>query len=101
MATQDKAIIRGKILYYLALIYPQAATFALVQGNLQLFGYPAPMDELDLHIAYLVKKNLVSLDKYNASHRVRRVRLVKITAKGIDYHDGRLPQDEGIYVEPK
>jgi hypothetical protein len=43
----------------------------------------------------------VSLDKFNRSHRVRRVRVVKITAKGIDYHDGRLPQDEGIYVEPK
>jgi hypothetical protein len=101
MGTQNNAIIRGKILYYLALIYPQAATFALVQGNLQLFGYPAPMDELDLHLTYLVKKKLVSLDKFNRSHRVRRVRVVKITAKGIDYHDGRLPQDEGIYVEPK
>jgi len=26
---------------------------------------------------------------------------VKITAKGIDYHDGRLPADDGVYVEPK
>jgi len=26
---------------------------------------------------------------------------VKITAKGIDYQDGRLPADEGVYVEPK
>jgi hypothetical protein len=28
------------------------------------------------------------------------VTLVRITAKGIDYQDGRLPADEGIYVEP-
>lgn len=101
MTTQNKAIIRGKILRYLALMYPQAATLPLLQGELQLLGYPAPMDELNLDIAYLVKKKLISLDKYNSSHRVRRVKVVKITAKGIDYYDGRLPQDEAIYVEPK
>lgn len=104
----NKAIIRGKILYYLALIYPQAATLPLLQGELDLFGYPVPMDELNLHLAYLAERELVSRDYYRPPQRgsrrpvpLRKVELVKITAKGIDYHDGRLPQDEGIYVEPK
>jgi hypothetical protein len=104
MATRRKEIIRGKILYYLALIYPQPATLPLLQGELDLFGYPMLMDELNFHLAYLAEKSLVSLENPPAVRQAtdrRRVTLVKITAKGIDYHDGRLPADEGVYVEPK
>jgi len=102
MATRQKELIRGKILYYLALIYPQAATLPLLQGELDLFGYPVPMNELNFHLAYLAEKELVSLENPSADGQPRRkVTLVKITAKGIDYQDGRLPADEGVYVEPK
>jgi hypothetical protein len=102
MATRRKEIIRGKILYYLALIYPQPATVPLLQGELDLFGYPVLMDELNFHLAYLAEKGLVSLENPSAAGQPRRkITLVKITAKGIDYHDGRLPADEGVYVEPK
>lgn len=103
----NKAIIRGKILYYLALIYPQAATLRLLRSELDLFGYPVPMDELNSHLGYLAVRDLVSREEHLRPHQhakyapIRKVTLVKITAKGIDYHDGRLPQDEGIYVEPK
>jgi len=98
---RHKEIVRGKILYYLALIYPQPATLPLLQGELDLFGYPVLMDELNFHLAYLAEKGLVSLENVRGPHSHRPVTLVKITAKGIDYYDGRLPADDGIYLEPK
>jgi hypothetical protein len=101
MPMRRKEIIRGKILYYLALIYPQPATLPLLQGELDLFGYPVLMDELNFHLAYLAEKGLVSLENQGGLQPRRKVTLVKITAKGIDYHDGRLPADDGVYVEPK
>ena len=101
MARLQKEIIRGKILYYLALVYPQAVTLPLLQGELDLFGYPVPMDELKFHLAYLAEKGMVSLDDPPVGGQPRRkVALAKITAKGIDYQDGRLPADEGVYLEP-
>src|SRR5579875_3453694 len=85
---RHKEIVRGKILYYLGLIYPQAATLPLLQG------------ELDFHVAYLAEKGLVAVEGVRGPHTHRNISLVKITAKGIDYRDGRLPTDEGIYLEP-
>ncbi len=98
---RHKEIIRGKILYYLALIFPQSATLPLLQGELDFFGYPVPLDELSFHVAYLAEKGLVAVEGVRGPRSHRNVQLVKITAKGIDYHDGRLPPDEGIYMEPK
>ena len=100
MVTRQKDLVRGKILYYLALVYPQAVTLPLLQGELDLFGYPVPMDDLRFHLAYLAEKGFVAIDNAASLQPRRKVELVKITAKGIDYHDGRLPADEGIYVEP-
>jgi hypothetical protein len=102
--TPQKEAVRGKILHYLALIYPQAATLPLLQGELDLLGYPVPMYDLNFHLAYLQIKELVSREEHSTAQKpgpVRKVVLVKITAKGIDYYDGRLPADPGIYVEPK
>ena len=96
---RQKEIVRGKILYYLKLIYPQSATLPLLQGELDIFGYPVPIDGLDFHVAYLAEKGLVNVDK--RPHARRPITLVKITAKGIDYLDGRLPRDEGVYLEPE
>jgi hypothetical protein len=101
MATRQKEVIRGKILYYLALVYPQPVTLPLLQGELDLFGYPVVLDELNFHLAYLAEKGLVSLEDASVTEPRRKVTLVKITAKGIDYHDGRLPADEGVYLEPQ
>jgi hypothetical protein len=98
---RHKEIIRGKILYYLALIYPQAATLPLLQGELDIFGYPVPLEELNFHIAYLAEKGLVAVERVRGPRARREIPLVKITAQGIDYFDGRLPADEGIYVEPR
>jgi hypothetical protein len=98
---RQKEIIRGKILQYLALIYPRAATLALLQGELDIFGFPLPMDELNFHIAYLAEKKLVAVESSTGPHFQRKIPLVKITAQGIDYLDGRLPADEGIYLEPQ
>ncbi len=97
---RQKEIVRGKILYYLGLIYPQAATLPLLQGELEFFGYAIPPEELNFHVAYLAEKGFVSVDGVRGPHTQRKVTLVKITAKGIDYRDGRLPADEGIYLEP-
>jgi hypothetical protein len=94
-------MIRGKILYYLKLIYPQSATLPLLQGELDIFGYPVPMEDLDFHVAYLSEKGLVNLENVRGPQARRYVTLVKITAKGIDYIDGRLPADEGVYLEPE
>jgi hypothetical protein len=101
MAIRQKELIRGKILYYLALVYPQAVTMPLLQSELDLFGYPVPMEELRFHLAYLDEKGLVTVEEPGSFQPRRKVALVKITARGIDYHDGRLPADEGVYVEPK
>jgi len=98
---RQKEVVRGKILYYLALIFPQSATLPLLQGELDFFGYPVPLDELSFHVAYLSDKGLVSVEGVRSPHSTRHVTLVKITAKGIDYYDGRLAADEGIYLEPK
>ncbi len=98
---RQKEIIRGKILYYLALIYPQAATLPLLQGELDIFGYPVTTEQLNFHVAYLAEKKLVAVENVRGPESQRRVPLVKITAKGIDYFDGRLPAEEGIYLEPK
>lgn len=98
---RQKEIIRGKILYYLALIYPQSATLPLLQGELDIFGYPVTTEQLDFHVAYLAEKGLVSVERKRGPKSAREIPLVRITAKGIDYHDGRLPADEGVYVEPK
>src|SRR5437879_13628099 len=59
---RHKEIIRGKILYYLAIIYPRSATLPLLQGELDIFGYPVPIEELGYHVAYLVDKGLVSVE---------------------------------------
>ncbi|MGA8182931.1 MAG: hypothetical protein WB819_04730 [Terriglobia bacterium] len=98
---RQKEIIRGKILYYLKLIYPQSATLPLLQGELDIFGYPVPLDDLEFHVAYLAEKELVSVDNLRGPHARRYITLVKINAKGIDYFDGRLPKDEGVYLEPE
>ena len=98
---RQKEVIRGKILYYLKLIYPQSATLPLLQGELDIFGYPLPLDDLEFHVAYLGEKGLVSVDHLRGPHTRRSITLVKITATGIDYFDGRLPKDEGVYLEPE
>jgi hypothetical protein len=100
MVTRQKDVVRGKILYYLALVYPQAVTLPLLQGELDMFGYPVPMDDLRFHLAYLAEKGFVAIDNASSLQPRRKVELVKITARGIDYQDGRLPADEGVYVEP-
>ncbi|MBI4164722.1 MAG: hypothetical protein HY508_03190 [Acidobacteria bacterium] len=99
MVTRQKDVVRGKILYYLALVYPQAVTLPLLQGELDLFGYPVPMEELRFHLAYLSEKGFVAIEDAASLQPRRKVELVKVTARGIDYHDGRLPADEGVYVE--
>jgi hypothetical protein len=98
---RQKELIRGKILYYLALIYPQSATLQLLQGELDFFGYPVPIDELSFHVAYLREKEFVMVEGVHGRHSRRPVELVKITARGIDYYDGRLPADDGIWLEPR
>ncbi len=98
---RQKEIIRGKILDYLGLIYPQSATLPLLQGELDLFGYPVTLEELNFHVAYLSEKGLVTSERVRGSASLKNVMLVKITAKGIDYRDGRLPAEEGIYLEPE
>src|SRR5207249_11009983 len=53
------------------------------------------------HVAYLVEKGLASVDEVRGPVPRRKIPLVKITAKGIDYYDGRLPADSGAYLEPR
>jgi hypothetical protein len=93
-------IIRGKILQYLGMIFPQPATFLLLQGELDLLGYPVTLDEINFHVAYLAEKQLVNVTPAKGPRTFRTIPLIKITARGIDYRDGRLPLDEGIYLEP-
>ena len=98
---RHKELIRGKILYYLALVYPHATSLPLLQGELDIFGYPVPMDDINFHVAYLAEKGFVAVEEVHGSNRRSALTKVTITAKGIDYHDGRLPADEGVYLEPQ
>jgi hypothetical protein len=97
---RQKEIVRGKILYYLNLIYPQVATLPLLQGELDIFGYPTALEELNFHVAYLAEKGLVAVQRVRGPRSKREIPLVKITAQGMGCLDGRLPADEGIYIEP-
>lgn len=96
-----REIIRGKILHYLKLIYPEPATLPLLQGELDIFGYPVPMEDVKFHVAYLKEKGMLETDRVQPARTRVSVPLVKITAQGIDYLDGRLPFDDGIYLEPR
>ncbi len=98
---RHKELLRGKIMFYLNLIYPQTATLPLLQAELDYFGYPVPLDELHFHVAYLAEKGLVETEVARGAHTHGSMTLVKITAHGIDLLNGRLPPDEGIYLEPK
>ena len=100
VSLRHKEIIRGKILNCLALMYPRAATLPLIQGELDIFGYPVPLDEVSFHVAYLAEKGLASVEEVRGPVPRKKIPLVKITARGIDYFDGRLPADEGVYLEP-
>ena len=97
---RQKEIVRGRTLHYLGMIYPQSATLVLLQGELDFLGFPTAMEELNFHVAYLAEKGLVSVEGVRGPHTQRNISLIKITAKGIDYCDGRLPLDDGIYLEP-
>jgi hypothetical protein len=97
---RQKELVRGKTLFYLHLIYPQQATMQLLQAELDYFGYPIPTEELSFHVAYLQEKGFVEVETVRGPYSHRSVSLVKITARGIDLLDGRLPADDGIYLEP-
>jgi len=103
MATtlRNKELIRGKILYYLTMIYPRSATLPLLQGELDMFGYPIPIEDLQFHVTYLIEKGLAEAEAVRALNPRRRVTLVKATTKGIDAYDGRVEADAGVYFEPR
>jgi len=98
---RNQELIRGKILYYLTLIYPRSATLSLLQGELDMFGYPIPMEDLHFHVSYLIEKGLAEADSIRGPVPRHEVQLVKATTKGIDIYDGRLPADPGVYFEPR
>jgi hypothetical protein len=98
---RQKELVRGKMLFYLNLIYPQTATLPLLQAEMDYFGYPIPLEELSFHVAYLEEKGMVQIEGVRGLYSRRNSNRVKITAHGIDYLDGRLPVDEGVYLEPK
>jgi len=98
---RNKELIRGKILYYLTMIYPRSATPALLQGELDMFGYPIPMEDLRFHITYLIEKGLAEADTMRGPNPRRPVTMVKATTKGIDTYDGRVEPDAGVYFEPR
>ncbi len=98
---RKKELIRGKILYYLSLVYPHPTALSMLQGELDIFGYPVPMEEMEYHVAYLAGKGFVQVEKSRGPRGGHEITMVTITVKGIDYHDGRLPADDGVYLEPQ
>ena len=101
MSLRRKELVRGKMLFYLNLVYPQSATLPLLQAEMDYFGYPLPLEELSFHVAYLTEKGMVQWENVRGPYAQRNANRVKITARGIDYLDGRLPPDDGIYLEPR
>ena len=100
-SVRNKELIQGKILYYLTMIYPRSATLPLLQGELDMFGYPIPMEDLQFQVTYLIEKGLAEAESVRGPVPRRQVTLVKATTKGIDTYDGRVDADTGVYFEPR
>lgn len=100
MNNRRKEFLRGKILYYLGLVYPESTTLPMLQGELDIFGYPSPIEDITYNVAYLNEKGYVTVENARGPEGRGSIKLVRITARGIDYRDGRLPADDGVYMEP-
>jgi hypothetical protein len=95
-----RAIIRGKILFYLRRDLPERHTVPSLWEELACFGYHVYPTSLEWHINYLAEKGLVAVEQVHGPCSKAEIALVTITTRGIDYFDGLLPADEGIYIEP-
>ena len=97
-AAKNQAV-RGELLYYLTTVYPYGAGLSLIQRELDFLGYSRAAEEIDDHVAYLEERGFVVVEEIPGRDPRRRVRLVRLTDLGVDYYNGRLPVDPGVYVE--
>lgn len=91
-------VTRGEILLYLEKVYPQGSTPQTLRHYLQSErAILVDEDRLAFHIHYLAEGGLVSFElQPRSSLDPEKIRLVKITAAGIDRVEGRPKNDVGV-----
>ena len=88
-------ILRRAILRALRSWYPGSASRTVLAAELETAGLDALMDgDLDGHLAYLSEKGFIALEHRRAGSL--EIRQAVITARGIDYVDGRIERDPGV-----
>lgn len=78
------SIIRGYILKILAPGYPNPTDMLVIRTVLSDWGYNIDTEDLMSFVAYLQERGLVSMRS-----PVKHMKLVSITADGLDVLDGR------------
>ena len=92
-------IERGEILRFLAEVYPNPVTPNMLMHHLDDSAYSVDDDELGFHFAYLFEKGYIALEEFaRRAGEKRRIRWVKITARGIDRIDNRPPESDGVRI---
>jgi hypothetical protein len=93
----SKEIQRGLILKILLVCYPESRTLydvlvQLVKGQSQ----ECDSRTLQFHIGYLHDRGYVATERLRSGPTNISLYIVRLTAKGVDLLDGRLPEDTGV-----
>jgi len=93
------AIKRGVIIKLLVAYYPHPKAVgdllvALVKGQAQQMD----MRGLAVHLGYLQDKGYVVMERLHSGRANFELQTVRLSARGLDLHDGRIPQDDGVWI---
>jgi hypothetical protein len=94
-----REVERGQLLRLLREFYPGGATFRTLLHQMDETGYSVLGSELLFHLRYMEEEEAVAIDwESKEVGQPERIRLVKITKRGIDILDGRKEGELGIRV---
>jgi len=86
LANQRHNRVRELILRTTCQVYPNPIDSELLRATLANLGYPMDGDDLCFYLSYLQERGYVRIDE----KRQFRIRMVAITARGIDALDRRI-----------
>jgi hypothetical protein len=91
----DNEAHRAEILRLLVPQYPTPLTFGGLQQALVINGHPMTSKELVFHVTYMEEAGYLKLER-DTRRGLSRILSTAATKKGVDLHDGRIPEDPGI-----
>jgi len=97
MISKDKTA-RAHILRMLNLCYPDELGINVIITGLAQVGLEFSEAEVRGHIVYLADKGYVRYREIKDPDSGLNILMVRLSAKGKDYHDGLLESDPGIGV---